>query len=275
MKTLLVFTLAFACGAACAQTPATNPMPDGSRDLYIGLGVISAPDYAGAREERTSALPLLQAQWSNGMFISGLSAGWHLPSRENFEYGPLLAIDGGRDQDGPSRAGGVSNMGLVRIDRPEPDLSGMRDVRARLQAGLFVNRYLAPSLRLTSSLLYGAGNERDGLILNLGVQHVASDFGAHHRVSLSAGVNLVNQRHNAAFFGVTDEEADASGHPPYSPRAGVRDYYLGAGWNWALTPSWMVVSTARVARLSGDARRSPLVERPVNVSVSTGLVYRF
>lgn len=275
MKTLIVFTLAIACGAACAQTPATNPMPDGSRDLYIGLGVISAPDYLGASAKRTSALPLLQAQFSNGVFISGLSAGWHLSTREHFEIGPLLALDPGRDQDGVQRAVGVSEIGLVRIDQPQAKLSGLHDVRSRMQAGMFVNQYLAPSLRITTSLLYGAGNDRDGVILNLGLQHVVTDFAPHHRVSFSAGMNLVNRRHNAAFFGVSEEQSELNGLAPHAPRGGMRDFYVGAGWNWALSPSWMVVSAARLARLRGDARHSPLVERPVNFSASTGLVYRF
>lgn len=275
MKTLLVLTLAAACGAACARTPATNPMPDGSRDLYIGLGAISAPDFLGASERRTSALPLIQAQWSRGMFVSGLSAGWHLSTRPNFEVGPLLALDTGRDQGAPHGAAGISDQSLVRVDTPESDLSGMWKVRARLQAGVFVNQYLTPSVRVTSSLLYGAGNERDGVILNLGIQHVATDLWANHRVSVSAGANLVSRRHNAAFFGVTDEQARHSGHAPYAPRGGLRDVYVGAGWNWALSPGWMVVSAARLTRLRGDARNSPLVERPNSFSVSTGLVYRF
>lgn len=275
MKTLLVFTLAVLCGAACAQTPATNPMPDGSRDLYIGLGVISAPDYLGARTSRTAALPLLQAQWSNGVFVSGLSAGWHLSTRENLEIGPLLALDQGRDRDGPQHAAGISDIELVRIERTESDPTGMRDVRARLQGGLFINRHVAPTLRLTSSVLYGAGNERDGVIVSLGLQHVAAGLAPHHRLSLSAGVNLVNRRHNAAFFGVSEDEAIASGHLPYAPRGGLRDVYVGAGWNWALSPGWMLVSAARLTHLRGDARHSPLALRSTNLAASTGLAYRF
>jgi outer membrane protein len=276
MKTLLVLSLAAACGAACAETPANNPMPDGSRDLYIGLGVIAAPDFMGAQDKRTSALPLIQAEWSNGVFIAGYSAGWHLSQRAGLEYGPLLALDGGRDQDGPHRAGDAAgSMGLVRLEQPEPDLTGMRDVKARLQGGFFVNHYVAPSVRLTSSVLVGAGNERNGAVMNLGLQYAAADWSPHHKLFFSAGMNLVNRRYNEAFFGVTEDEAVASGHAPYAPRGGLRDIYVGSGWNWALSPSWMVVSAARLSRLRGDASHSPLVERPTNFSVSSGLVYRF
>lgn len=278
MKTLLALTLALACNAAWAATPATNPMPDGSRDMYVGLGVVAAPDYLGARAMRGALLPLLQVEWSNGAFVSGLSGGMHLSRRQDVEFGPLLAIDAGRDQDGPARVGGVTPFRGVSI-APESmpigqGLQGMPDVRARLQAGAFANYYLAPSLRLASSILYGAGNERDGLVWNIGLQQTWTGL-PHHRVSLSAGVNLVNRRYNAGFFGVSPEESMNSGHLEYAPRGGLRDVYVGAAWNWALSPSWMVASAARLARLRGDARHSPLVERPTNITVSSGLVYRF
>jgi outer membrane protein len=39
-------------GQVQAQTPAANPMPDGSRDMYVGLGVQSAPRYEGREAAR-------------------------------------------------------------------------------------------------------------------------------------------------------------------------------------------------------------------------------
>jgi hypothetical protein len=47
MNKLLFLALSAACGTTWAQTPATNPMPDGSRDMYVGLGVQSAPRWDG------------------------------------------------------------------------------------------------------------------------------------------------------------------------------------------------------------------------------------
>lgn len=278
MKTLLALSLVVLCGAASAQTPATNPMPDGSRDMYVGLGVIAAPDYLGASDKRTGVLPLIQAQWSNGVFVSGLSAGMHLSRRDDLEFGPLLAIDAGRDQDGPQRVGGVNPVMGFNTGRQAltgQGLMGMRDVKARAQGGAFLNYYLTPSLRLTNNLLYGAGNGRDGTVWHIGLQQMATGFSPHHTLSASVGVNLVTRKYNAAFFGVSPEEALASGHPVYSPGGGLRDYYVGAGWNWALSPGWMMASAARLSRLRGDARHSPLVERPTHFSVSSGLVYRF
>lgn len=287
MKTFLALSLFSACGAVFAQSPTANPMPDGSHDMYVGVGVVSAPDFAGARQRRTGVQPLIQVEWSSGIFVSGLSAGMHLSHRDGLEFGPLLALHMGRDRDGGgATAGGVteplpgltnSNDLLDRsVARAAPaGLAGMHDIKARLQGGGFLNYYVGPTLRVTSSLLYGAGNGRDGLVLNLGLQRIAPEITSRQRVSFSVGLNAVNRAYNASFFGVSGDESGSSGYAFYVPGGGIRDVYVGAGWNWALSPSWMVSSGARVSRLLGEARNSPLVQRPTNISVSTGLAYRF
>lgn len=283
MKTLLALTFASVCTAAGAQTPASNPMPDGSRDLYLGLGTVSEPAFLGSDARRVRAVPLVQLEWSNGVFISGLSAGMHLSQQPTLEYGPLLAWRVKRTEEGMGRgADGVANQSIPgsKTDRGEFGprrgvLSGMDQVEGRLQAGGFANFYLMPSVRLTSSVLYGAGKGRDGVVVNFGVQHTAADITPRHRLSWSAGVTVVNRSYNSSYYGVSGAESLASGHPAFAAGSGVQDVHVGAGWNWALSPNWMVVSRARATRLQGDARLSPLTQRPTNFSVSTGLAYRF
>lgn len=284
MKTLLALLLASVCGAAVAQTPASNPMPDGSRDMYLGMGVITSPRYLGAAERQVRALPLVQMEFSNGMFVSGLSAGMHLSPLSAVEFGPLVAIYPGRNKQGNRNgAGGVTEAApgnAVRIN-VQPDrgagsgMAGMDDIPARLMGGAFFNYYLSPELRLTNSVLYGSGKSRNGMAWSVGLQRTALEIRARHRITVSAGFTVVNSEHNAAFFGVTPDEARISGFAAYAPGGGVRDLSLAAGWNWALSPAWMLASGVRATRLRGDARFSPLVERPTNISVSTGLAYRF
>ncbi len=284
MKTLLVLSLAVACTAVSAQTPANNPMPDGSRDLYLGLGAVVEPYYQGGRARRTRALPLVQLEWSNGVFIAGMTAGMHLSQQPGLEYGPLLAYHAGRDSDGMgASAGGVTYQSIPGRINPSggageggaDGLAGMDRIRGALQAGGFINYSVTPALRLTNSVLYGAGREHDGMIWSVGVQHSAPDLSAHHRLTWSLGATWANTNYNASYAGVNPGEASNSGHRAYLAGSGVRDVYLGAGWNWALSPSWMLVSRARVTRLQGDARNSPLVQRPTNLSISSGLAYRF
>jgi outer membrane protein len=283
MKTLLAISLAVACTAVGAQTPANNPMPDGSRDLYVGLGVVSEPAYLGGGARRVRALPLLQLEWSNGIFISGTSVGMHLSHQPALEYGPLLALQARRTESGAGPgAGGVTTAipGMIhpsttRAAGSGDALAGMDNIQARLQGGVFVNYFVTPKLRLTNSVLYGAGKWHDGLVWNLGLQHTAADITSHHRFTVGAGLTMVNDSYNSSYYGVSPAEAARSGYLPYRASSGVQNVYVSGGWNWALSPSWILASGARVTRLQGDARHSPLVQRPTNVSIFSGLAYRF
>lgn len=276
MKKLLALVLPVLSAAAGAQTPAVNLMPDGSRDMYIGLGALVQPRYEGARERRTRALPLLQVELSNGVFLAGMSAGWHLSRQPALEFGPLLALHPGRDADGVRASlGGVAfSMGAPQQEqRIAQRLAGSAEVKARLTGGAFLHYYLGSTLRLNNTLLYGAGG--NGLAWEASVQTLTPEIAARHRVSLSAGLTVVNRAYNHSFFGVDDEVDSFFPIPGYHPEGGVKDVFVGARWNWTVTPAWIVTTSARAARLSGDARRSPLTERASQFSISTGLAHRF
>jgi len=288
MKTFLFYLLVSACGSAVAQTPAANPMPDGSRDMYVGLGVLSAPEYQGATERSASARPLIQFEWSSGVFVSGMNLGMHLSREPSIEFGPLVSIQPGRNFNGTARGpGGISESsdptlgpgtgaGERAVDFGFGNLLyGLDSVPSRLQAGGFLNFYLTPQWRLTNSMQYGSGRERKGMIWNIGLQHIAADLAANHRVSASIGVNMVNRSYNQSYFGVADIEFDRGAVPAFYPDGGMRDMYVGARWNWLLSPRWMLSSSARFARLQDDASKSPLVRRQNDVSISMGLAYRF
>jgi outer membrane scaffolding protein for murein synthesis (MipA/OmpV family) len=281
MTNLFALALAAVSSAACAQMPATNTMPDGSRDMYVGLGVASKPRYEGAGKRETAALPVLQVQWSNGLFLSGMRAGIHLSRAPQLEFGPLLELQPRRDADGAGDSvGGIEDfrMSLVALPMAAPSgnrLAGMPAIHSRVQGGGFLNYYLTPDWRLTSSLLYGAGNARNGMKLELGVQRLAIEFGAHHRLALDAGLTLADRRYNNAFFGVGEAESFSSGNPVFGAAGGLKDVHLGARWNWAWSPSWMLTSGVQATRLLGSVRMSPLVERPNNLTVSTAIAYRF
>lgn len=275
MHKSMFLILAAACGAASAQTPANNPMPDGSRDMYVGLGLVSAPEWDGAREHKRRAQPVLQVQWSNGVFVSGMSAGMHLSSRPAVEFGPQLTVQPRRDASGMRP--GVGGMGIspTRFMLSGNRLQGMDDIGTRVEAGGFFNYYLNERLRLTNVLMYGAGKEHDGLRYTVDLQHLDADLAPRHKLSASAGLTFVNREHNNSYFGVSREEAATSRNSDYRADGGLRDVHAAVRWHYALTPSWLVATRLQVTHLRGDAANSPLVERPTYFTVSTALAYRF
>lgn len=268
-------------------------MPDGSRDMFVGLGASSAPRYEGAQERRIRALPTLQIQWSNGVFVAGQSIGMHLSGQPALEFGPLAALAPRRTDSGTGGVIGDLPVFPSSIAPPSASLTplppnkvtplragttrltGMEDISARLEVGGFANIALAPSVRLTNSLLYGAGNEHNGLRWNIDLQRIAADIAPHHTVVLSAGLTVANRNYNQAYFGVTQAEAAKSVNAAYQASSGVKDVHAGLRWNWALGPAWLVSSGLNVSHLMGSAASSPLVERRTNVSASAVLAYRF
>lgn len=289
---LLFLALIAPCGIALAQADAhvatAAPMPDGSRDTYLGLGLQSAPRWAGADSRRVSVLPVLQAQWSSGVFVSGMSLGLHLSSNPTLEFGPLLVLQPGRGEAGIGRGPDGVGPGASFVVEIEPRpfdagrsavdsgrLAGLDDIHTRLLAGGFANFYVSPQWRLTSSLLAGSGNDRDGARLEFGVQRLAAAVGEHHRLALSAGVVVANRNENQAWFGVTPAQASRSRFNSYAAGGGLQDAHLGLRWNWDWSPSWMLTTNLQAQRLLGGARHSPLVERPTNLTVSSAVAYRF
>jgi len=283
MNKLLFLALAMSCAASRAETPAANAMPDGSRDMYAGLGVLSAPRYDGTGSRKVSALPTIQVEWSNGIFVSGMGAGMHLSASPTLEYGPLLSVLPRRSESGTATAAdGVgtiqgfvpsANLNVRKI--PADRLTGMDDIPTRVLGGVFLNYYLDPQWRLTSSLLYGSGRDRNGARLELGVQRLAATLGDRHRVSLGAGLTAVNRSDNQTYFGVTGTEALRSRFTYYQPGGGLQDMHADLRWNWVWTPSWMLTTHLEAKRLLGSASHSPLAERPSNLTVSTAIAYRF
>lgn len=265
--------------AAMAQTPAANRMPDGSHDLYAGIGAQFAPRYEGAGDGRTRGLPVLQLAFSNGMFVAGASAGWHLGASPTIEYGPLLSWQPGRGSDGAGRdLGGIGNFGDLlasgKVGLAHHALQGIDAIDGRLLGGGFFNYYFTPDWRLTNSLLAGGGRDRNGVIWRVGVQRFAAVAG-HHSVTVGAGVDIANRAWNQSYSGVSAIEAARSGYDAYQAGAAVRAVHLNARWNWALSPAWLLTSGVDAGSLVDVARHSPLTARPTGVTVSTALAYRF
>lgn len=283
MAKIFGLLLLLAGGAALAQTPAANLMPDGSRDMYLGLAALSSPLYEGARHTHPGAQAVVQVQWSNGVFISGMSAGLHLAQQPDYEYGPLLAAEGRRDDTGTHAAisyfhdagGNGHDLNSLVPLASRSRLYGMDEIDTRLLLGGFYNLQLGPQWHWNNRLLDGYGNAHHGLRWTSDLQYKFSLPAAHHSLVASLGINLVNQAYNQAYFGVTKAEALRSGHPAYAPSGGIKDLHADLHWNWALSSSCILSSGLNWSRLNGAAADSPLVERRIGLSVSSALAYRF
>lgn len=264
---------------AFAQTPAANMMPDGSKDLYVGLGIESLPRYEGSGEQRTQAAPVIQMQWSNGIFWSGLTAGMHLSEKPGIEYGPLVSIDPGRTHASIQILGTNSTGNATNIAAFSPvGRADVKDTGVRLEYGGFFNYYLGGSTRIATSLLYGDGENHSGLQFTADAQK-SFHPGTHHTLSISAGLTWANQEYVESYYDVAPNAivlASASSVARnFEPRSGIKDTHVSAHWNWEISNAWLLTSQMSATRLTGSAADSPLTDKRSNVTLSTALAYRF
>ncbi|MTV41127.1 MipA/OmpV family protein [Duganella radicis] len=253
MNKLLPLILLPLCGVAAADDGNVPMMPDGSRDMYVGVALSTSGAAAAGENRPVSLRPLLQVEWSNGVFLSASGvAGMNLSPVAGVEYGPLLAASNSRSPDDNRR------------------LRGSHTIDGTLDAGGYFNYYLGDDARVTSRLIYDTSAH--GLRCDVGVQKSWSSLAPHHTFSLSAGVSLAD----ASVMRERYEVSRAAGGPrDYTPSGGVAELNAGANWNWALSSKWLLTSGASVTRLGGQAAASPVVERRGFLTVYSGLAYRF
>lgn len=244
--------------SACfAQTPAAHILPDGSTDMYFGFGRTDGPAYEGSNAQWShNGLTFLQAQWSNGIFISDAEIGMHLSDDPIIEYGPLIAVGAARPRANAPQTEGVGGNYL------SPSVGG------------FFHYNFSDDVQLATDLLYGTSRYHGSIIADLNLRK-SIHLGAHHSLYASVGVTWTNARFSEIQYGITPSQAAISDYPIYTPSAGLQDVHAGLNWNWGFSSTWMLVSKLYETHLIGSDLNSPLVEKQNNTTLSTALVYRF
>ena len=257
---VLAATLAAACGGAHAQAFDAVRLfgkPTGDGEGTVGAMVITGHQYLGSDERRTSALPLLDYRWANGWFIGTTNGvGYMFDSAPSTQYGVRLTGDFGRNE---SRSA---------------VLTGMGDIKARPEIGAFFNYLPTRDIFLTSSLRYGSGTDRKGMLLDLGAGY-AMQLSPQWRTAVGVAATIVNRELLQDYFGVTPAQSAASGHAVYTAGAGLRDMRVNLSVNYFITSSWTLTGAVSATTLEGDAKNSPIVRERTSTQGILALGYRF
>jgi MipA family protein len=255
--------IAAAVSIACvpiARAQELGPLPDAplpkEREVMLGVGVARQPVYLGADDYRTRALPFAAARWPSGWFLATTGVGYRVPSDGPLAIGLRLTLDQGRDED-DARA-----------------LAGMGDIPSRPEIGGFASYRLVRGLSLGSSIRYGSGADRDGLVADIGLRGMVP-ISERQRLIARATATFANQASMQSLFGVTAAQSAASGYALYEPRGGLRDYSVTAGYGFAPTPRAMILFGITGRSLAGDARSSPLTRSATSVSLNLLASWKF
>lgn len=233
------------------------PLPPGQDGGRIGAAFTSGPQYRGSEERRNRLVPVIDYQWHNGWFAGGSSGlGYNASTDRTQQYGARLTYDFGRDAGGSEA------------------LQGMGDIEARPEIGVFYNHFWGAGFAFTSSLRYGAGTQRHGMVVDLGTGW-STPLGSQTRLALGLGLSWVNADYMQDFFGVTAAQSAASGYAVSSPGAGWRNASASLALNHRISRETSVFSALSFQQLMGEARDSVLTRRSSGLGGLVGVAYAF
>ncbi|GAA4425663.1 MipA/OmpV family protein [Acidovorax lacteus] len=223
----------------------------------IGLAVVAGREYAGSDERRTRLLPAIDYRWANGWFAGTTNGiGYNFSRDPALQYGLRLTADFGRDED------------RSRV------LRGLGDVEARPELGAFFNLLPSRNTFVTTSLRYGSGNGRDGLLFDVGAG-MAWQPAPAWRLGAGVAATWANAAYQQSYFGVDAAQAARSGLARTSMGSGVRDVRASVSATYSFHPKAAVTAALSYSRLQGDAARSPIVREAGSLGGVVAVSYRF
>jgi outer membrane scaffolding protein for murein synthesis (MipA/OmpV family) len=215
------------------------PVGDGAG--LAGVALIAGHEYLGSDERKLRAYPVLDYQWKNGWFAGTSNGiGYQFATPENYQVGLRVTADLGRRESASDALAGVGNI----------------DVAAEI--GGFANFFITPEWFLTSSIRYGAGNDHNGVQVDVGAGY-STQLSQRWRGAVGIGGTYVNADYMQTFYGISSAQQMTSGYGTYFPGAGWRDIRGNASLTWFFADAWSATLGLSVRALQTKATGSPLV----------------
>ncbi len=238
-------------------------------ELRVGLGVGAAPQFAGSDEYRIIPFPSISYKTEKFEITTrGIGVQANLSQSKYVDFGPIIRLDTGRNDFN---------------DVDDPLIARLAQIDAGLELGGFVG---------TS---YPLAFSEDGrpTLLTAGISAVQS-LGGHEGVLASASLGFVKpmgavtlvgsvsstyatDKYNQSFFGISAEDALATGLSEFDIDGGVRDVGAGLVISYNFNEKWRLTNIAQYTHLIGDTADSPIVTRGSQSQLFGGLniSYRF
>lgn len=212
----------------------------------LGVAAIAQPAYDGSRASHITGGPVINVQYRDIAYLStGQGIGYNFLRGDHYQVGVSMGYDLGR-----------------RESQDEANLHGMGDIApapvGKLYASWVLSRHLPLILRVDARQYIGGAQGAVG-----DVQIYTPLPGSSRTFVMFAGptLTLATRHYMQELFGVTPQQAAASGHPVFEIRHnGTLSAGIGFSATKFLTPHWLLNLDAAYSELRASPRRSPLVE---------------
>jgi len=247
-----IMALLFASASLAAEDGKSD---DGRWGFNLGLGgTFSTSEYRGVTRLGT-ALPIVGYEGER-LYLRGLSGGMHLLKDENNELNVQISYL-------PQHfyASWSDNSAMKKLDdRYSTAMAGL-NYRLRTELGTLAATISTDVLGVSNGIMADASYSYPIRFGNMSVIP-------------TAGVQWTDANYNDYYYGIGKSEAQASGLHQYAPEAALAPYgelTLRVG----LTQNWSAFASGKATFLGEEVTDSPMVERGVKYSLSSGLLYAF
>ncbi|HEV7329211.1 MAG TPA: MipA/OmpV family protein [Bosea sp. (in: a-proteobacteria)] len=287
MAGLAILVPMSAASAAELARPASSAMADGPvkkrPDWTVELGAIGlfSPKFFGAKDSKFSAVPYVSIKYRDIAFASvDKGIGVNFFSANGFTAGALVGFRPGREVKDSRRY-----------------LTGLGDVDPSLTAGGFIKydygRFFSTQITLSKGIASIGDNKNKVNTLGI-LEKTKGNLGTRidwsadariplldNRLHLSVGprVSFFDKEYAESAYGITTNQALASGYQPYKAKAGIAEVGVGGSARYRITDSLSAMAFGSYTRIVGDAAKSPLVTGPGGskdqFKAGLGLSYQF
>ena len=248
-----LFTCVLTLSLAALASPAFAQSEPRENRIQLGGALAYIPEYAGSADYDLRVLPFISFEDLAGFELNGLALSYPLiklgtgqgPGLWSLKAGPRAGFDFGRDSS------------------DSPTLNGFEDIDPSLLAGGFLRATYGPlGLRIDAGQDVIGGH--DGFNADISLGTFVPERLLAERLSIAPSVTLswADETHNQAIFGVTAQQAAASGLPQYDLGSGFHRASANLiGW-YRLDEKWQLNAVLSYREYLGDYRDSPILRAP-------------
>ncbi|MBK4769005.1 MAG: MipA/OmpV family protein [Pantoea sp. Morm] len=230
-------------------------------DVTLGVGVQEMAKYSGSDEDTYSVLPYLKIQHGNFFLDSDKGIGYQYAWENGLYAGETLGYYSGRkDADADWRDGSDKLKGMGKIKAA---------INSTSTLGWQINPYLALEGNVIAPL-----TDSQGMQYNAGLKFKILETSSD-TLEFSSKANFGDARYLNTFYGVNNEQSVNSGYSTYRTGSGLYSYDAELTWTHAFSDNWWSYADVTYTQLTSKAKKSPIVKRADNTSVTVGLFYSF
>jgi outer membrane scaffolding protein for murein synthesis (MipA/OmpV family) len=226
----------------------------------LGLASEVQPVYDGSRAYRVQGGPVINIQYRDVAFLTtGDGIGYNFLRGDHYQVGVAMAYDRGRkERDDYTNLRGMGDIGAAPV--------------AKVFGSWVLSRKFPLILRADARQFIGGA---EGAVGDIGVYMPLPGSSKTFVMFAGPSMTFATDHYMQTLYGVTPQQALASGHPVYDPHSGTSAAGVGFSATKFITQHWLLNLDAAINQIRGSPAHSPLVEERTQRVLALSIDYQW